>query len=62
MHVLNEYVEGHSNVDRPHRGLNNRTIGLPELDEHSADFAKDDVVCDYRLGGVLKSYRWKAAE
>jgi len=54
MHLLHEYVEGHYNVDRPHRGIDNRTIGLPEPDEHGADFAQEDVVCDHRLGGVLK--------
>ena len=44
-----------------HTGLDNRTIGLPEPDEHGCDFAQEDVICDLRLGGVLKSYRWKTA-
>jgi len=61
MYLLREYVDGHYNVVRPHQGLDNQPIGLPEPVEHSVDFAQDDVVCDHRLGGVLKSYRWKLA-
>ena len=39
----------------------NRPIGLLEPAEHAATFSQDDVVCDHRCGGILKSYRWKQA-
>ena len=60
-HLLREYVDGHYNTVRPHQGLDNRPIGLPEPAEHAATFSQDDVVCDHRCGGILKSYRWKQA-
>ncbi|MEK7413786.1 MAG: integrase core domain-containing protein [Planctomycetota bacterium] len=61
MYLLREYVDGYYNVCRPHRGLDNRSIGLPEPDEHDADFTQDDVVCDMRCGGIIRNYRWKQA-
>lgn len=60
-YLLREYVNGHYNVARPHRGLGNRPVGLPEPAEHGADFREDDVVCEHRLGGIIKEYRWKQA-
>jgi putative transposase len=59
MYLLSEYVDGHYNVSRPHRGLDNRPIGLPELAEHGSNFSQDDVACDHRCGGIIRSYRWK---
>jgi hypothetical protein len=59
LYLLREYIDGNYNVVQPHQGLANRPIGLPEPAEHGVDFAPDDVVCEHRLGGILKSYRWK---
>jgi len=46
MYLLKEYVDGHYNLIRPHRGLGNRPIGLPVPTECSANFSRDDVACD----------------
>ncbi|MBA3708894.1 MAG: transposase [Planctomycetes bacterium] len=61
MYLLREFVDGHYNVSRPHRGLGNRPIGLPEPAERGAEFSQEDIVCDQHCGGILKSYRWKQA-
>lgn len=50
--AINEYVE-HYNRDRPHQGMGN------ELLEPNAQPAAPHgkVLCDERLGGLLRSYR-----
>jgi len=55
-HVIEEYVE-HYNTERPHQGIGNRLIteppGPPPRD--------GPVLCQERLGGLLKSYHREAA-
>ena len=47
--VLREYID-HYNSERPHQGLGNRTIGPWQV-------GQGKIVCDERLGGLLKSFR-----
>jgi len=58
-HLIESYL-AYYNGQRPHQSLEN----LP-LDGHvhdpPADWSPDEVVCTESLGGVLKSYSWKAA-
>jgi transposase InsO family protein len=50
--ALNEFV-AHYRLDRPHQGLGNRV-----LTASASEPPKDgEVVCDERLGGLLRSYR-----
>jgi len=49
-HVLGEYI-AHYNSERPHQGIGNVTIGPWETK------AEGEIVCDERLGGLLKSFR-----
>ncbi len=54
-YVTNEYVK-HYNRDRPHQGVGNVPLsGDPTPKPSPLKIA--DVVCDERLGGLLKSYR-----
>jgi putative transposase len=48
--VFQEYLE-HYNTERPHQGIGNVTIG-PWSTSTSGE-----IVCDERLGGLLKSFR-----
>lgn len=53
--ALNEFV-AHYRLERPHQGLGNRL-----LTASASEVPKDgDVVCDERLGGLLRSYRRSA--
>ena len=53
--ALNEFV-AHYRIERPHQGLGNRV-----LTASASEPPKDgDVVCDERLGGLLRSYRRSA--
>jgi transposase InsO family protein len=58
-HLITEYL-AYYNGPRPHQSLDNRP-----LDGHSfdppADWTPDQLNCTESLGGVLKSYAWKAA-
>jgi putative transposase len=47
--VLREYID-HYNSERPHQGLGNRTIGPWQV-------GQGEILCDERLGGLLKSFR-----
>ena len=53
--ALNQFV-AHYRIERPHQGLGNRvlTASATEPPKHG------DVVCDERLGGLLRSYRRSA--
>lgn len=55
-HAIQNFVECY-HIERNHQGLGNRLIE-PHEDVGSA---AGDVVCDERLGGLLKYYRRKAA-
>ena len=48
--AISEYVE-HYHVERAHQGIGNEHI------EHHDAVADGEVVCDERLGGLLKCYR-----
>ncbi len=48
--------EKHYNTERPHQGIGNETI-TPW--EHTGNTGK--IICDERLGGLLKSFRREAA-
>jgi hypothetical protein len=58
-HLIESYV-AYYNSSRPHQSLDN----LP-LDGHilkpPRDWKPDKLACTESLGGVLKSYSWKAA-
>ena len=60
-HLVREYVS-HFNTERPHQSLGNRP--LPDAGEPEPDvlpFPERGVVCDKRLGGLLRHYHRKAA-
>ena len=48
-YVINEYME-HYHTERPHQGIGNNIIQPPPV-------GKGEIVCQERLGGLLKSYR-----
>jgi hypothetical protein len=51
--ALKEFVDHHYRLDRPHQGLGNKV-----LTASTSEQPKDgEVVCDERLGGLLRSYR-----
>ncbi len=49
-HAISEYVE-HYHVERAHQGIGNKRI------DQSGPVGDGEVVCDERLGGLLKCYR-----
>jgi transposase InsO family protein len=56
-HLVREYV-AHFNTERPHQSLGNRP--LPEagdLEPPVPPFPEAGVVCQKRLGGLLRHYR-----
>ena len=48
-YVIREYME-HYHTERPHQGIGNEIIEPPPQSE-------GEIVCQERLGGLLKSYR-----
>ena len=57
-YVVDEYV-AYYNTLRPHQGKDNKPLtpqAIPKPDEH--DFK--NVICESRLGGLLKHYRYAA--
>ena len=48
-YVVNEYME-HYHTERPHQGIGNNMIEPPPP-------GKGEIICQERLGGLLKSYR-----
>jgi putative transposase len=57
-YLCQEYVEHYHN-ERPHQGLNNELVIKPP-DEELADIP-NELKCNERLGGVLRSYSSRAA-
>ena len=60
-YILNSYI-AHYLEDRPHQGVGN--VPLPVANGEApavVPFPSGEVVCHERLGGLLKSYRRKAA-
>jgi transposase InsO family protein len=58
-HLLPEFVRNYHEA-RPHQSLGNAPpCGPPAPERPPPD--PDDVVCEERLGGLLKSYRRRAA-
>ncbi len=55
-HVVGEYL-AHYNAERPHQGIDNVPIGAQAPPEPVAVLGPGDVVCEERLGGLLKHYR-----
>ncbi len=51
--TIKEYIE-HYNTERPHQGIGNRPIGQWTVT------TEGHMVCDERLGGILKSFRREA--
>jgi hypothetical protein len=49
-YVINEYLE-HYHTERPHQGIGNNIIEPPPM------VGQGKIVCQKRLGGLLKSYR-----
>jgi putative transposase len=56
-YVVREYVE-HHNTERPHQSLGNRPLPeAAESDPPVLPFPAAGVVCQRRLGGLLRHYR-----
>lgn len=58
-HLIQGYLT-HYNESRPHQSLDNLPLDGQVL-ELPADWDAEQVICTESLGGVLKSYSWKAA-
>ena len=57
-HLISSYVT-YYNEERPHQGRGNRPLRVDVApNEVSADTSR--IVCDQRLGGLLKHYRYAA--
>ncbi len=54
-HIVAEYAD-HYNRERPHQALGNRPLGDP-VDPAAPPSPAGEVVCDERLGGLLRHYR-----
>ena len=54
-HLLNEYLV-HYNTERVHQGVGNRQLIEPDPAVSSLPFAGEKVVCQERLGGLLRHY------
>jgi transposase InsO family protein len=57
--LISDYLIYYNTV-RPHQSLDNRPLDGHSL-EPPADWTPHQVLCSEALGGVLKSYGWKAA-
>ncbi len=55
-HVLKEYVDYYNQL-RPHQGVGNVPLGGSDVPEQTRGLRSGDVVCEERLGGLLKHYR-----
>ena len=58
-HIVREFL-CHYHEERPHQGLGNVTLARAAAEERAAEVVPttvDEVVCEERLGGLLKSYR-----
>jgi len=60
-HVIDNYV-AHYNQERPHQGLDNRPLTETAVPPAVLPFVAAELVCQERLGGLLKHYeRCRAA-
>jgi putative transposase len=59
-HIVQEYLTWYHRC-RPHQGLGNRPPAGPEPPASGGAFSADHIVCDGRLGGLLKHYHRRAA-
>lgn len=59
-HVLGEFVTWYHRK-RPHQALGNAPPGAPPAAPEGPTPGPGDVVCDERLGGLLKHYARRAA-
>jgi hypothetical protein len=57
-HIVNEYI-AHNNQACPHQGVGNRPLAEVKDDDppSTLPFPADAIVCEERLGGLLKHYR-----
>ena len=55
-HIVREFVNYYHD-SRPHQGIGNRLIGAQDLDVPLPIDDSDQLVCESRLGGLLKTYR-----
>jgi putative transposase len=58
-HILSEYLL-YYHQHRPHQGLGNRPLGCAELAPAEQLQRLEEVVCEERLGGLLRHYRHAA--
>jgi putative transposase len=55
-YLVSEYVEFHNTV-RPHQGLGNKPLSLAAIPDEDEPAAFSEVICEERLGGLLRHYR-----
>ena len=60
LRLLLESYESHYNEERPHQGLDNVPLPQAAADEPTLAFPSGKIVCEERLGGLLKHYHWAA--
>jgi putative transposase len=58
-YVLRQW-EKHFNEERPKQGVGNKPLGDWQVPLEPTVVRLEDVICDERLGGLLKSYRLAA--
>ncbi len=60
-HIVQIYVS-YYNIYRPHQGLGNRPLGVPEdRSQHAREIDAGVIQCQHWLGGLLKHYYRQAA-
>jgi putative transposase len=55
-YLIDEYVAFYDTV-RPHQGLGNKPLALAEIPEEDEQLPLSKVICEERLGGLLRHYR-----
>ncbi len=55
-HIVSEFVDYYHDC-RPHQGIGNRLIGAEDSDGPPVNDDVDQLECESRLGGLLKTYR-----
>jgi putative transposase len=55
-HIVREFVDYYHDC-RPHQGIDNRLIGSDTHDGPPLVESVEQLECESRLGGLLKSYR-----
>jgi putative transposase len=59
-HITSEYVSWY-NACRPHQGVGNRVLSGKKPRKYKGPVIAEEIVCEQRLGGLLKDYRRRAA-